>query len=230
MVEEISLERERAYNELLRLIIGGELGDAGTALSERKLAETLSTSRTPIREALRDLARDGLIEIHPARGTFLRRPDLDEVRDVFEVRCALEGTAAFLAAMRGMTPELAELAPVMRKLATKLDQRKTSDISDIGIAFHKEVLRASRNQVLIEAAEPLRIRCHLAFRLPRHFNADWIRDSVEQHLAILEAIEDQDAHRAQSLMWAHLREGLEVRMEITRTLAMFKSPDSMQVD
>ncbi|MFX6230515.1 GntR family transcriptional regulator, partial [Acinetobacter baumannii] len=82
------------------LVVSGEVA-ADVALSERTLAETLGLGRTPVREALTALAKDGLLTIHPMRGTFVRQLSFDDLREIHEMRLGLEGLAAFLAASRG---------------------------------------------------------------------------------------------------------------------------------
>ena len=81
-------ERDRAYKLLLDLILGGKI-DTDTPLSERKLAEALDMGRTPIREAVRALVHEGLLETRPARGTFVRLLTMDDVREIYEVKLAL---------------------------------------------------------------------------------------------------------------------------------------------
>ena len=98
----LQLERDRAYRGLLELILGGEV-DLDTPLSERKLADSLEIGRTPVREALRDLARDGILEVQPARGTFVRPLTIEDVQEIYEVRHSLEGLAARLAIESGLT-------------------------------------------------------------------------------------------------------------------------------
>jgi len=92
-----SLDRDRAYALLRDLVISGEFAP-DEPLSERSLSSRLALGRTPIREALKALARDGLLTIHPMRGTFLRQMSFDDLREIHELRLALEGMAAYLAA------------------------------------------------------------------------------------------------------------------------------------
>ena len=93
MAVALQLERDRAYLGLLDLILGGGV-NLVAPLSERKLADSLDIGRTPVREALRDLARDGILEVQPARGTFVRPLSIEDVQEIYEVRYSLEGVAA----------------------------------------------------------------------------------------------------------------------------------------
>jgi DNA-binding GntR family transcriptional regulator len=100
MAEVFRFERERAYRGIVDFLLSG-LAHPGGPLSERKLSDSLAIGRTPVREALRDLARDGLLDVSPARGTYLRTFTAEDVREIYEARQGLEGLAAELAATRG---------------------------------------------------------------------------------------------------------------------------------
>ena len=92
--------RDKAYVKLRDMLLHGRLKH-GEMLSERMLAESFSIGRMPIREAIRDLARDELIEVIPGHGAFVRQLSAEEVEELYEVRFAIEGMAAYLAALRG---------------------------------------------------------------------------------------------------------------------------------
>jgi DNA-binding GntR family transcriptional regulator len=109
MPEPKSLDRERAYRKLVDLILSGKLTE-NTPLSERGLAESLELGRTPIREAIKDLVREGVLDTHPTRGTFIRPLSLLDLQELYQIRYALEGLAAFLAAERGPSEELISYA------------------------------------------------------------------------------------------------------------------------
>ena len=109
MLEQKSLDRDRAYNKLVDLILAGKLSQT-TQISERGLAAFLDLGRTPIREAIRDLVREGVFETHPARGTFVRPLSLDDIQEIYQVRIAIEGLACVLAADKGATEKLHEYA------------------------------------------------------------------------------------------------------------------------
>src|SRR5579864_1268791 len=106
---------EHTYVELRNMVLNGKWC-TGEPMSERELAARLNVSRMPVREALRKLEHDGLLEIVPFRGDFVRKLSAGEVRDIYEVRQAIEGMAAFLAAKRGVTSKLAGFRPHFRKL------------------------------------------------------------------------------------------------------------------
>jgi DNA-binding GntR family transcriptional regulator len=104
-----ALDRDTTYEAIKNLLLSGELGP-GEALSERALSEQFGVSRTPVREAICMLANDGLLEIVPMRGTFVKQLSVDDLRGIHELRLALEGMAASLAAQRDATPALRDCA------------------------------------------------------------------------------------------------------------------------
>ena len=214
----LQLERDRAYRGLLELILGGEV-DLDTPLSERKLADSLEIGRTPVREALRDLARDGILEVQPARGTFVRPLTIEDVQEIYEVRHSLEGMAARLAVERGLTLELKAYGPKFRDMIDDPGAYDPTDIYETGAEFHLEIFRSARNRQLLKIYEPLRLRFRIAFGLPRYYDHDLSCESAKEHLEILEAIEGGDGRTAKRLIRDHLSKGLEVRTRIFNSLS-----------
>lgn len=205
--------RDEAYKKLLDLIISDELSP-DEPLSERSLSESLGIGRMPVREAIRKLVHDGALEVLPARGTFVRRIDLEQLHELYEVRQSIEGLAVFLAAQRGPTPELSEYG--RRFLAAK-EMKEPADFSEIyyeGADFHVEVFRAARNQILMDIYHPIRMRFRVAFGLAQYYDHDWVIGSIDQHLAILRAIELGDGLGAQRMMGDHLARGYESKIKI----------------
>lgn len=211
------LERDRAYRLLLDQILTDQI-ESETPLSERKLADSLQIGRTPIREAIRDLVRDGVLETRPARGTFVRQLSLEDVREIYEVRSALEGMAAFRAAERGPTAALKTYGPRFAEMIDHPERFDAASMYDYGAEFHLEIFRTAGNRNLMQIYKPLRLRFRVALGLPRFYDHDRVQSSVMEHQAILEAIEDREGEKAQQLMCDHLARGLDARMRIFETL------------
>ncbi|MEM9682350.1 MAG: GntR family transcriptional regulator [Pseudomonadota bacterium] len=208
-----NLERHRAYRHILDLIIGGEV-DAKAPLSERRLSGHLQIGRTPVREALRDLVRDGVLEVHPARGTYVREMSLNDIREIYEVRHALEGLAAFLAAENGPTDGLAAFGPLFEGMVRDPAAFDPEVVYQRGVDFHLEVFRAAGNRNLLATYEPIRLRFKIAFGLPRFYDHKRVIESVTEHLDVLRAIEAGDGAAAQTMICDHLSAGLLARMKI----------------
>lgn len=206
-----SLLRDQAYKRLLDMVISSELLP-DEPLSERKLAERLSMGRTPVREALRALIRDGVVESQVGRGTFVRRLSTDDIRAVYQTRQALEGMAAYLAATNGPSKTLSRLGIQMKHMREHSGDYSRAQVDEIGAEFHYELFLTAKNPVLLEIFEPLRLRFQIVFGLPQQNSTDQLRDTLKEHLAILDAVERGDAVGAQTAMQEHLEHGLQVRI------------------
>ncbi len=130
----------RAYEALRHDVEAGDLA-SGEPLYEVHLAERLGMSRTPVREALKLLARDGFLEQLPSRGFAVPRHSLDDLREFCEVREALEATATRYAALRATTGELAQLDRLCERYARESNWEKWNRI---GTEFHNIIIDAAR--------------------------------------------------------------------------------------
>ncbi|WP_245329034.1 GntR family transcriptional regulator [Bradyrhizobium centrolobii] len=205
-----SLDRDRAYSLLRDLVISGEFAP-DEPLSERSLSTRLALGRTPIREALKALAKDGLLTIHPMRGTFVRQMSFDDLREIHELRLALEGMAAYLAAARGPTEPLRNVAEELRRIQSGA----TLDIEEaqqVGWAFHDELFRATGNGRLAQAYDNLRAQSGLALQKMRQYSVERTRQAVSEHLDIYAAVDANDPNAAQQRMWRHLSSAFEARL------------------
>jgi DNA-binding GntR family transcriptional regulator len=205
-----SLDRDRAYSLLRDLVISGEFAP-DEPLSERSLSTRLALGRTPVREALKALAKDGLLTIHPMRGTFVRQMSFDDLREIHELRLALEGMAAYLAATRGPTEPLRHCAEELRRIsaATTLD---VEEAQQVGWAFHDELFRATGNARLAQAYDNLRAQSGLALQKMRQYSVERTRQAVSEHLDIHAAVDAQNPDAAQQRMWRHLSSAFEARL------------------
>lgn len=210
----IALTREEAKRRIVALTISGGL-DPDTPLSERSLAELTGIGRTPIREALHDLARDGIVTIEPKRGTFVRRLGLDDVREIFEVRFALEALAASLAALRGPTVRLREIDAALAPLdGSTLTDEEAALSKALGHELHLEIVRSSRNRLLQRQYSQVRLMIEVLLSMTERDETSRIQASIGEHLTISAAIIERDPVRAQTMMQRHLRAGHEIRMAI----------------
>jgi DNA-binding GntR family transcriptional regulator len=182
-------------------------------LSERAIAETIAIGRMPVREALRDLARDGVVSVEPGRGTFLRRLDAAEVTELLEVRLAIEGMAARLAAQKGFVGELPQIARDLRALTKQpFTGQRIRDAEAIGDHVHRTVIEGASNEILNSLHAGLRLRIGISLRLVQLRKVDRIRETVDEHLAIIEAVLARSADRAVRALHDHLRRGHAITM------------------
>jgi DNA-binding GntR family transcriptional regulator len=204
------LQRDDAYSRIRDLVMSGTLAP-DEPLSERGLSVLLDLGRTPVREALKALAQDGLLTIHPMRGTFVRQLSFDDLREIHELRLALEGMAAYLAAARGPTEALSACAEDLRRLqgTTAMDVEAAQQV---GWTFHDELFRATGNGRLVQAYDTLRAQSGLALQKLRRYSEARTRLAIDEHLEIFAAIKAGDPDRAQRRIWQHLSSAFEARL------------------
>ena len=193
---------ERAYVAIRRLIVTLDL-EPGSVINERELVERLGIGRTPVREALRRLAQEGLVEVYPRRGMFVTDVDVRRLAQLSEVRAVLEPEAARLAAERLAEAGRAELEELVRELdADELDEQALMALDE---RIHRAVYRWARNDLLEATLEQYYV---LALRIwtialdRRHE----LHDAVQEHRTLLEAIGDGDGERAAATMRAHVED------------------------
>jgi DNA-binding GntR family transcriptional regulator len=194
-----------AYDQLRALILAGDL-TPGSRLAQAALAEQLGTSRTPVREALRRLAGEGLVEFHPNRGFRTSDLGLQAVLRRLEVRLILEPGIATLAAERRSNDDLLALRAAIER------EQKASDPPDAHDAsrdFHLALARATANPELERTIESLWIvevgRRLMARRAAEH---DWRTGDVEEHRRVLDAVEGGRSDDAAELMKRHVEDAL----------------------
>jgi DNA-binding GntR family transcriptional regulator len=190
---------DKAYHEIRGLIVSLELAP-GAVIDERDLIERLEIGRTPVREALRRLAHERLVEVYPRRGMFVTGVDVRELARLSEVRELLEPEAARLAAERATDTDREHLS----RLLTELDAGG-SELMDLDERIHRAVYRAAHNDLLEATLEQYYV---LALRIWSMAldRAHELEEAVEAHRALLEAIQAGDGERAAETMRAHVQD------------------------
>lgn len=200
------------YHHLRSQLLSGAI-PGGSWLREQEVAATLSVSRTPVREAIRQLAQEGLVKVEANRGVRVHEPTLDEAVATYEVRERLEGMAARLAAARANADEGAALAS-RAALNTHLEVMEAIPDSDFAghieadNDFHLCVAELSGNPILHELVDRLNTRVNRVKVLTRHVNAT--AAAHRQHEAIALAIIEGDADLAEQRMAEHIRANLRI--------------------
>jgi DNA-binding GntR family transcriptional regulator len=194
-----------AYERLRALVLSGDIAP-GARLGQVELAERFGISRTPIREALRRLSGEGLVDFHPNRGFRVADLGLDAVLRRLEVRAIVEPGIARLAAER-RTPQ--DLRALHQSIARESRARTASAAHDASRDFHVALARASHNDELVRTLESLWI-LEVGRRLlsRRSATQDWVPADIADHRAIALAVEHGDAERAAALMAAHIDSAL----------------------
>jgi DNA-binding GntR family transcriptional regulator len=194
---------DRAYHAIREMIVSLDLRP-GAVIDERRLMQQLGIGRTPIREALRTLAQERLVEVYPRRGMFVTSVEIRDLASLAEVRSVLESSAARLAAERATDEDRDTVAALLDELERheELDQRELMALDE---RIHRQVYRAAHNQFLEASLEQYYV---LALRI-WYLALDQAREleqAVLDHREILEAIRDGDPDRAEQAMRRHVVE------------------------
>lgn len=175
----------------------------GTRLDEQEVAQRFGVSRTPVREAIRLLAADNLVELRGRQGTIVRAISAHDLLEMFQVMAELEGLSARLASRRMDEADRAALRKIHDKL---VDVARTGDIDtfyEVNVAFHEVILVASRNAFLIEQTRQLRNRADI-YRRRVTYVPNRLPDTIVEHEAVMNAILAGDGDTAHRLMRDHV--------------------------
>lgn len=184
----------------------------GSRLNERVLTERLRVSRTPLREALKVLASERLVELTPNRGARVVALSLVDVEQLFELMGALEGLSGQLAAERCMPAELAEMRAMHFEMLAAHARRDLPVYYACNRRIHQAINRSARNAALSETYDSVNTRIqNLRFR--SNFNHDKWDRAVEEHQAMLDALEARDGSALRSVLERHLRNKRDAVLE-----------------
>lgn len=210
---------EAVYEQLIDLLIRGELRP-GDIVTERKMAESLKASRTPIREALSRLESQGLVYKQVSRGVTVSPFTAEAFIELINVRQILEAEAAWLAAGEIPAETIAHIRKVLNETAAK-DNPTLAEIWAADDLLHGEIAAASNNKLLATMIRDLRRRTHV-FNVYRNSVSRPFTSHQNDNQTLLEAIESGDRDRAREAMFQHLA---QVKTAIIERLSGVK-PDS----
>lgn len=194
---------ERVYDEIKKSVIKGEI-PPGSKIIEENIARTLGVSRTPIREALKRLAQEGLVEITPRKGAFVIQLFRRVVKEILEIREALEGMAARLAALNMTDDILDKMKKAFEGSEERIKRRDFSNYSMIDVDFHQLLFIASNNQRLTHIINNLYDHIQM-LRLKSVILPGRIERSLNEHMMIIEALEKRDPDLAEKMAREHIR-------------------------
>ncbi|MEF2072601.1 GntR family transcriptional regulator [Consotaella sp. CSK11QG-6] len=192
---------ETIYSDVKSRILSGEL-KADTRLKIRELAVLYGSSDIPVREALKELAAEDLIEMSPHKGSIVKKLSLKEMQDMLEVREVLEPLAAKLAAERA-TPDLVAALRAAREKCTRFAQANNYiDYSDANREFHSIIVNSCGNEYIIKLINELH-RIQLYTKSVFKMFPDIMINSVQEHDEIIALIEKKDGHGVYDLILSH---------------------------
>lgn len=194
--------RELVLEAIREAIINGTLKPR-ERLMEIQLAEELGVSRTPIREALRKLEIEGFIVMVPRKGAYVADLSFKDIADVFEIRSALEGLAAELAAERITDEELDEMERLLIEKAEAIAANDIDKLVIVDTKFHEAIYKASRNERLTPIISNLREQIQ-RYRATTLAYPGRMKESLDEHRAIVEALQSRDAQLSRQLAEQHI--------------------------
>ena len=200
---------EAAYDALLTALRSG-LYRPGDRLREEEVGTRLALSRTPVREALRRLEGDGIVEHRPRVGAVIRSLSHTETVELYEMRVVLERTAAEMAAKHGAAAEFDALEAMNNRI--EAERANPALGAAINQDFHRGLYLAGRNRFLLEAARALN-NALLLLGPTTYTDPDRIDVVVRQHRAIIAALRERDAEAAGAATEAHLQTSLLHRLK-----------------
>lgn len=204
-----------SYEKLKLMILDGEIA-GGEPLVERSLAERLGVSRTPVRETIFRLEREGLVRVVEGKGAFVASYTIEDMIEIYHIREGLEPLAARLSCPYLADEDLDHHEAQLNRYRARpaLRQEDPGKWRRLGRDFHNMFIHASKNARLIRVIEGMQHQIELFRGLGRTINPRTdLKSAVEEHGEILDALRARNAQRAEKAVRAHLQNGLRYRLE-----------------
>lgn len=193
---------QQAYNIIAEQIISGSL-KPGARITEKEIASILGVSRTPVREAMKLLSKDGLIEVIPHKGAIVRKLSLIDIKEIYEIRAVLEGLGAKLASNHIPKQELDKIIESVKTCKDELDKGRVEFFVEFDTKLHSLILTYCGNKHLQKTINSLNnliyyFRVEIAKKIERSIEA------FHEHNRILQALKNQDGDLAEEAMKDHI--------------------------
>ena len=205
---------DQVVGQLRQMLVEGRI-PPGAKLNERELSEVLEVSRTPLREAIKMLAAEGLVELLPNRGAIAVELTEDDVRHTFEVMAGLEGLSGELAAQRITDAEMAEIQALHFEMMAAYTRSDLSAYYRLNALIHSAINAAAKNPVLTATYTQINARLQ-ALRFRSNQDGEKWRNAMREHGAMVDALLARDATAMRTVLIAHLNNKRDVVMEQLR--------------
>jgi DNA-binding GntR family transcriptional regulator len=205
---------EHVAQRLRQMLVEGRIAP-GAKLNERELSAALDVSRTPLREAIKRLASEGLVELLPNRGAIAVALSEADVLDTFEVMAGLEALSGELAAQRITDAELAEIKAMQFEMMAAFTRRDLSGYYSINARIHGAINAAAKNPVLTVTYNQVNARLQ-ALRFRSNQDGEKWKRAVKEHEKMIEALEARDGAAMRGILETHLRNKRDVVVEQLR--------------
>ena len=214
-----AIARTSLHHELVSrlqaLIINAEL-EPGSKVPEKLLCDQFGVSRTPLREALKVLASDGLVRLEPNRGAWVTRVTVEEVEEVFPVLGSLEALSGELACQNITDAEIEAIQDLHASMLKSYEERDLGAYFSINQKIHRAILVAARNSTLTSSCQALSLRMQRARYLANMTEGRW-QDAVQEHESILEFLIARDGPNLSRTLLGHMN---SKRLSIVRWLQL----------
>jgi DNA-binding GntR family transcriptional regulator len=194
--------REIVYEELKMQILKGQIVP-GTRMMEVEMAEEMGVSRTPIREAIRKLEKEGLVTIEPRKGAYASQISTKDMVDILEVRQNMEGLAAYYAAIRMSDEQKKKLSEINEAYNKAVIENNTPDMIKFDTEFHHLIVEGSGNKMLVHMIEQLQ-ELVLRFRYLYYDDFKRAEKMPREHKVIYDAIVTGDTEKARRAADVHI--------------------------
>jgi DNA-binding GntR family transcriptional regulator len=189
--------------ERLRVLIdSGELAP-GTRLNEIELCNTMGVSRTPLREAIRSLATEGLIELQPNRGAIVSVVSQEDVTEILPIMASLEGLGGRLAAMHMDRSKIAQVRKIHDQMLSHYKNNEVAEYFETNRLIHELITEGSGNQTLVDTINSLSAKVRRARFTAQMTNESWAK-AVSEHEEMIAALEAQDPDRLEAILVQHV--------------------------
>lgn len=205
---------EQVAQRLRQMLVEGQIAP-GAKLNERELSEALKVSRTPLREAIKMLAAEGLVELLPNRGAIAVELSQADILNTFEVMAGLEGQSGELAAQRITQSELSEIKAMHYEMMAAYTRRDLSGYYRLNASIHQAINAAAKNPVLTATYTQVNARLQ-ALRFRSNQDGEKWRRAMHEHEQMIGALEAHDAPAMRSVLVAHLGNKRDVVIEQLR--------------
>jgi DNA-binding GntR family transcriptional regulator len=226
MAQVIELARGALHDQVTQrlrtLLVEGRLAP-GAKLNERELAQALNVSRTPLREAIKHLAAEGLVDLVPNRGAVAVKLGADDVAHAFEVLAALEALAGELAAARATDSEIAEIRALHFEMLACHARQDLSGYYRLNARIHAALNAAARNPVLTQQFATLNARVQ-ALRFRTNQDASKWRRAVQEHGRMIDALEARDGAALRSVLLTHLHHKRDAVLQLLHDGQAYPEP------
>jgi DNA-binding GntR family transcriptional regulator len=189
--------------ERLRVLIdSGELAP-GTRLNEIELCNTMGVSRTPLREAIRSLATEGLIELQPNRGAIVSIVSQEDVTEILPIMASLEGLGGRLAAMHMDQSKIAQVRKIHNQMISHYKNNEVAEYFETNRLIHELITEGSGNQTLVDTINSLSAKVRRARFTAQMTKESWAK-AVSEHEEMIAALEAQDPDRLEAIVVQHV--------------------------